>query len=133
MTTICKKPSGFPAASTRYGKTPAGHAFAPTVGETVPIESVEFVEEGRRLITSPIPAPQRPVTTVMPPPAATPPRTAGGMGRVGQPLPPGRLPPVGPRPAAISAAPRPMPRPVAAAQPRKIVPPQPTMPDDIPY
>lgn len=85
------KPIRFLAASTRYAPAVEPKALAPA-GAVVDAETVEFDEDGRRILTSPLAAPARPVPTVMPPPVRPmpkPPQASGSR------LPPGtKFPPV---------------------------------------
>jgi hypothetical protein len=73
------KPMRFPAPSTRYAPAIEPKATTPA-GAVVDATTVEFDEDGRRILTSPLAAPARPVPTVMPPPMRSlprPPATGG--------------------------------------------------------
>jgi hypothetical protein len=77
---------------------------------TMPAETVEFDEDGRRLLAGPIAAPARPVPTVMPPPAsrrqAPPPVTTPPRGLLRFPRPAPK-----PQPQRVVARPAPQPSP----------------------
>ncbi len=91
------------------GGFPQRRPAPPKVAEVpkVDAKSVEFDEEGRRRITSPItPAPVRPAPTVMTPPAQSLPRPSA---------PPRRPPP----PPPGTMAPRPVARPATPPAPKR--------------
>ncbi|MCK1341004.1 hypothetical protein IVB38_34565 [Bradyrhizobium sp. 38] len=80
---ILPRPMRFPPASTRYAK-PAMEPKNPTpTGAVIPVETIEYDEEGRRILTAPLAPPERPVPTIMPPPSVRlppPTRTPSGAG-----------------------------------------------------
>jgi hypothetical protein len=97
----------------RAAAAPKPAAIAPaTPLPTVPVESIEYDEDGRRILTAPLAAPFRPVPTVMPPPAS-------------------RLPPpqVSSRGPLLKGLPRPAPKPQPVVAPQVARPvPQPAPP-----
>jgi hypothetical protein len=117
----------FPAASTRYAKPAVEPQALAPAGSVVPAESVEFDEEGRRLMTSPLAAPARPVPMIMPPPRWEPPapRLPSGAGLPQAKRPPGtKFSPVTKEAAANARA-------IMAQKPAPKK--QTISPDDIPY
>lgn len=100
-----------PPISARPAPVPAATPATAPVLQTIPLEEIEYDEEGRRILTAPIAAPARPTPTMIAPPPMPPSRMAEkGVSR-----------PVKPMPLKPGERPRPTFRPPTIA------------PDDIPY
>ncbi|CUT14531.1 hypothetical protein BF49_5611 [Bradyrhizobium sp.] len=108
-----------PPPSTRFPKPaepkPAAAPSPAPVLQTVDLDPIEYDEDGRRILTSPLPPPPRPQPTIIEPPSTPPTRYISP-------------PPRRPVDTQITGRPRPK-----FVLPREAPKPQAFGPDDIPY